>query len=79
MQARPPPSYWATMIALAGLVMSALALISQTGKADKDDVRQNEHRVTALESTRADKGEVNRLEQRLCRLEGIADTGECKR
>lgn len=46
---RQPQNYWAILIALAGLALSGFALIGQTGKADRDDVRQSERRLCQLE------------------------------
>ena len=48
----PPPNYWATLIALASLVLSGLTMLMNSSK---------------------------NLEQRLCRIEGVLNVGECKK
>jgi hypothetical protein len=55
---RPPPNYWATLIALGSLAVSGLSMMLGANKSNAEDTRH--------------------LEQRLCRLEARAATGDCK-
>lgn len=46
----PPPSYWATLISLASLVVAAIGLVTSTGKADREESRRAEQRLCRIEA-----------------------------
>jgi hypothetical protein len=56
---KPPANYWGMIGTVGSLIMAIAALITTTGKSDRDETQSNERRLCRLESA-AKIGECGR-------------------
>lgn len=47
---RPPANFWATIIALASLALSALGMLNAANKSDTEETRKLEQRLCRIEA-----------------------------